>query len=125
MATWLPDQGEAVLQRCEDHMAYAGDNYFPFLWRFYKSHRATLFRLLSNISVRATTQDRAFEEALRFLLENESKTGEWLAVPEDAHLDLTWMPEAWWRPVTEQRNRERELRAPRRRNRCRTPDKHH
>ena len=57
MATWLPDQGEAVLQRCEDHMAYAGDNYFPFLWRFYKSHRATLFRVLSNISVRATTQD--------------------------------------------------------------------
>lgn len=114
MATWLPDQGDAVLQRCEDHMAYAGDNYFPFIWRFYKSHRATLFRVLSNISVRATTQDRAFEEALRFLLENASKTGEWLAVPEDTHLDLTWMPEAWWRLITEQRHSGRELRAPKR-----------
>jgi hypothetical protein len=82
MATWLPDQGDAVLQRCEDHMAYAGDNYFPFLWRFYKSHRATLFRVLRHLSLRATTQDRAFEEALRFLLENEAKTGEWLAIPE-------------------------------------------
>ncbi len=31
----LPDRGDAVLQRCEEHMAHAGDNYFPFLWRFF------------------------------------------------------------------------------------------
>ena len=69
----LPDKGEAVLQRCEEHMAHAGDNYFPFLWRFYKSHRATLFRLLKSLEVKATTQDTAFEQALRFLLENEAQ----------------------------------------------------
>jgi len=112
MATWLPDQGNAVLQRCEDHMAYAGDNYLPFLWRFYKSHRATLFRVLRRLTVRATTQDKAFEETLRFLLENEAKTGEWLAVPENTPLDLAWMPEVWWRLVTEQYQRERALHAP-------------
>ncbi len=111
MATWLPDQGDAVLQRCEEHMAYAGDNYFPFLWRFYKSHRATLFRVLRQLSLRATTQDRAFETTLRFLLENEARTGEWLAVPDDPHLDLAWMPAAWWLLVTEQRLRERGLHA--------------
>ena len=114
MATWLPDQGDTVLQRCEDHLAYAGDNYLPFLWRFYKSHRATLFRVLRRIEVQATTQDKAFEGALRFLLENEAKTGEWLTIPEDTQLDLAWMPEAWWRLVTEQRQRERERRAPKR-----------
>ena len=46
IATLLPDQGNAILQQCEDHTAHAGDNYFSFLWRFYKSHRPTLFRLL-------------------------------------------------------------------------------
>lgn len=106
MATLLPDQGDGVLQRCEDHIAHAGNNYFPFLWRFYKSHRATLFRLLRSITVRATTQDTTFEEALRFLLEHEHKTGEWLAVPQASRLDLAWMPEVWWRLVTEQRPRE-------------------
>lgn len=104
MATLLPDQGDAVLQHCEDHMAHAGDNYFPFLWRFYKSHRTTLFRLLRSITVRATTQATTFEETLRFLLEHEHKTGEWLAVPTDSRLDLAWMPEVWWRLVTEQRH---------------------
>jgi hypothetical protein len=109
--TLLPDQGEAVLERCEDHMAHAGDNYFPFVWRFYKSHRATLFRLLKSLPVKATTQDTTFEQTLRFLLENESRTGDWLACPKSSEdtassLDLSWMPDTWWRLVTEQRHRE-------------------
>jgi hypothetical protein len=110
----LPDRGDIVLQRCEDHMAYAGDNYFPFLWRFYKSHRATLFRLLGRIAVRATTQDTAFEATLRFLSKQEHKIGDWLWLPtvEDkvegeiegsqAHtLDLSWMSESWRRLIIE------------------------
>ena len=81
-------------------MAHAGDNYFPFLWRFFKSHRATLFRLLQSLEVKATTQDTAFVQALRFLRENEPKTGEWLPFPEPdpkgaPRLDLSWMSEAW------------------------------
>jgi TnpA family transposase len=107
----LPDQGAAVLERCADHLAHAGDNYLPFLWRFYKSHRATLFRLLQRLTVRATTQDTAFEATLRFLLKQEARTGEWLPLPptpgEGAPpLDLSWMPEAWWRLVAEQRDRD-------------------
>src|SRR5262249_22450135 len=42
----LGDRSEDVLHQCEAHQAYAGNNYYPFLWRFYMSHRATLFRLL-------------------------------------------------------------------------------
>lgn len=101
MEALLPDRGDTVLQGCEDHLAHAGDNYFPFLWRFFKSHRATLFRLLRAIPVRATTQDTAFEAVVGFLLEQESRIGEWLAVPRGTDLDLTWMPEAWRRLVTD------------------------
>jgi hypothetical protein len=106
METLLPDQGNAILKRCEDHMAHAGDNYLPFLWRFYKSHRSTLFRLLKSIKVRTTTQDTAFEETLRFLLEHEHRMGEWIAVPKATRLDISWVSESWWRLVTEQRNRD-------------------
>lgn len=119
MDVLLPDRGEAVLQRCEEHMAHAGDNYFPFLWPFFKSHRATLFRLLQSLEVKATTQDDTFVQALRFLQENEPKTGEWLSFPAPNEegaptLELSWMSEAWWRLVTEQRHRDE---TPRRLNR--------
>ena len=106
MNAFLPDKGDAILKRCEEHMAHAGDNYFPFLWRFYKSHRPTLFRLLKSIAVRTTTQDTTFEEALGFLLEHEHRTGEWLAVPMATHLDFSWVSEAWWRLITELRDRD-------------------
>ncbi|MBK1724955.1 transposase [Thiocystis violacea] len=98
LETLLPDRGVAILQGCDDHLAHAGDNDLPFLWRVYKSHRATLFRLLRHLTVRATTQDTAFEHA--------HKTGEWLTPPKTSPLDLAWMPDLWWRLVTEQRDRQ-------------------
>jgi TnpA family transposase len=101
LKTLLPDQGDAILQRCQEHMAYAGNNHLLFLWRFYKSHRAALFRLLRSITVRATTQDTTLEETLRFLLNHQHKTGEWLTIPPGSHLDLAWMPDPWYRLVTE------------------------
>jgi TnpA family transposase len=102
MKALLPDQGDGILQRCQEHIGYAGNNYFPFLWRFYKSHRAALFRLLRSITVRATTQDTAFEETLRFLLKHEHKTSEWLTLPKGTDLDLAWMSDSWRHLVTEQ-----------------------
>ena len=34
-----------LLASCEAIAAYNGDNYYPLMWRFYRSHRSTLFRL--------------------------------------------------------------------------------
>ncbi len=95
MEILLADQADVILQRCEDHIAHAGDNYFVFLWRFYKSHRATLFRLLKRITVHSTTQDATFVAALNFLLEHEHKHAEWLTAPKTPCLDFSWMSEAW------------------------------
>jgi hypothetical protein len=58
---------EELLEACEAHLAHAGSNYFPFVWRAYKSHRASLFGLLNAFTVRSTSQDTSTEEALRFL----------------------------------------------------------
>ncbi|HEY9832172.1 MAG TPA: DUF4158 domain-containing protein, partial [Stenomitos sp.] len=34
----IGEQCDQVLEECEAHLACAGNNYFPFLWRFYRSH---------------------------------------------------------------------------------------
>jgi hypothetical protein len=41
----LAGKSRELLQQCDAHEAYAGNNYYPFLWRFYASHRPTLFRI--------------------------------------------------------------------------------
>jgi TnpA family transposase len=95
-----------LLEQCDAHEAHAGNNYYPFLWRFYASHRPTLFRIWRAITMRTTSQDGSLEHALAFILAHEHSRSEWLpltgAPPGGTTLDLTWVPEAWWRLVTGQ-----------------------
>jgi TnpA family transposase len=113
----LGDRSEEVLQHCDAHQAYAGNNYYPFLWRFYLSHRATLFRLLRVLPLESTSQDTSLIDAHRFVLEHEATRSEWLTLTDDeqiddrvrrssAPLDLSWVPEGWWRVVTGESRRE-------------------
>lgn len=107
----LGEQSEEVLKQCEEHLAYVGNAYQQFLWTFYKSHRATLFRLLSVVTFRATTQDTSMEATLRFLRQHEASRGDWLitaiveeeGTPEEQRvelLDLSWVPDVWWKLLT-------------------------
>ena len=58
-----PDQ---LLTECEAHLAYTVNNYYPFLWRFYRSHRAILFQILKQVKLRSTTQDKSIEASIQF-----------------------------------------------------------
>ncbi len=108
--------GDVLIEECDAHLAHAGSNYYPFLWRLYRSHRATLFTLLDSLTLRTTTQDTGVEEAVRFLRAQAGRTGETIptvrrergadgetrAVPL---LDLSWIPDGWWRLVTGEHTR--------------------
>ena len=76
MDALIAPQREELLEACEAHLAHAGSNFFPFIWRAFKSHRATVFGLLDALPLRTTSQDTSVEEALRFprhtLAERES-----------------------------------------------------
>jgi hypothetical protein len=114
----LGEQSEEVLKQCEEHLAYVGNTYQQFLWSYYKSHRATLFRLLSVVTFRATTQDTSMEATLRFLRQHEASRGDWLTTalveqegtPEAQRielLDLSWVPDLWWKLLTGKASRVR------------------
>jgi Domain of unknown function (DUF4158) len=103
-----PDQ---LLTECEAHLAYTGNNYYPFLWRFYRSHRAILFQILKQVKLRSTTQDKSIEASIQFLLDHQGSRKDWLdAVKiEDSQtvqlLDLDWIPQKWWQLITNQKTK--------------------
>ncbi|WP_265278229.1 DUF4158 domain-containing protein [Nostoc sp. KVJ3] len=73
----IPSGGaEQLLTECEAINAYKGNNYFPLLWQFYKSHRSTFFRLLGALKFSSTTNEQSVVEALNFILENQSRRGQ-------------------------------------------------
>jgi TnpA family transposase len=97
-AALAPDSSK-LLEQCEAHEAQSSNNYYPYLWRFYQSHRSTLLRIWRALQLRSTTQDKPLEGALAFVLANEKSRTEWLNLPEgEGHLD--WIPDTWWRLVT-------------------------
>lgn len=82
------------IERCEEHAAFAGDNYAPFLWQFYKGQRPVLFRLLDNIQPSSTSADKSTEKLIAFIRDLRKSKADRVGVED---LDLSWVSEKWWR----------------------------
>jgi TnpA family transposase len=112
----IGDRSHELLSECEAHIAYSGNNYYPFLWQFTKSHRTTLFGILKWVKLKSTSQDTSLEEAIQFLLLNQHTRKDWLEIitsenqgtpaEKTVHLlNLDWISPKWWFLVTDQRTR--------------------
>ncbi len=51
--------------------AYHNKNYLPLLWDKFKSHRATIFKLLDLLDIKAASQDELLLEALSFIKKHQ------------------------------------------------------
>ena len=105
----LPD-ADAILAKCEAHAAFAGNNYLPLLARFYGAQRASFLRFLAHAAPVSTSQDRATEQAIGFLLAHRANRRPRLRIMVDVPgadgailqrpLDLSWVGEKWWPLLT-------------------------
>lgn len=91
---------EVLLNDCDMLSSYNGNNYTPLLWKFYKSHRKSLFRLIDLLEIHTATQDQSLINALKFLCANEDKRVELL--PDT--LDLDFASIQWKNTVTIKEN---------------------
>jgi len=95
----LAPDSHVLLEQCEAHQAQSGNNYYPYMWRYYQSHRATLIRIWRALKFCSTTQDTSLKRSLDFVLEHETSRAEWITLPEPWS-DLDWVPDTWWRLIT-------------------------
>lgn len=82
---------DALQEDCDAIAAHSGDNYLPLLWPYYKSHRATLFRMVRVLDPKSTTEDRSLIDAVELILARERQRGDWL----DADVDLSFTTQLW------------------------------
>lgn len=97
---------DSTITQCEEYMAYAGDNYFPFMLKPYNNKRSIIFTLLSQLDIRSVYQDISTLEALDFVKAHQHVRAEWIDAyyyntkKEKIMLDLTWLSDKWFRMVT-------------------------
>ena len=82
---------EQLLEEYQAVNAYKGNNYLPFIWRFYKSHRSAFFRLIHTWELESTSTDNTLIDAINFLLKNRQKKGQYLS----AEVDLSFASSQW------------------------------
>ncbi len=87
------------------HGEHGGKQACRFMWRFFKSRRTGLLRILGLLRLVSTSQDGGFQRSLAFMLGHRRKSRDWIALDADdraapTHGDLEWVPDKWWKLVT-------------------------
>ncbi|WP_313035973.1 Tn3 family transposase [Stenotrophomonas acidaminiphila] len=91
-----------LLAECEEHMAYAGKNYLPFLLQPYATTKPLLLNCLEIMGLRSTSQDATMERMISALLALRGQRRELVDVGTlslDPAGDFTWLSAAWRRHV--------------------------
>jgi len=95
-----------VVMECREHLAYKDSNHFPFLWNHFKSQRSVLFQALESLDIQSTSQDHSLLSAITFICQNKLSSEDWLSSYRwNGHqveylVDLSWIPESWYKFVT-------------------------
>ena len=87
------------------HMAYADNNYYPFMLRPYGAKRALLFECLSVLQPLPTYVDGPFSSALGWVLEHRNSHKEHLRPLrklDGVELELRWLPDKWRKLIVTQ-----------------------
>ncbi|MEC8848963.1 MAG: Tn3 family transposase [Pseudomonadota bacterium] len=91
-----------LMAECDEHMAYAGRNYLPFLLAPYGTLRPLLFNCLEIMGLRAASQDPSMERMISAVLALRSQRREAVEAAGlglDVTTDLTWLSAAWRKHV--------------------------
>lgn len=99
----LQDDPDQLIAQCNEHMAFAGNNYFPFLLRPYQGKRSLLFECVEVMQLQTSSQDRSLMAALNWIRGHRHSRQEYLElVPRGQTrpaLEIDWLPEKWQRLV--------------------------
>lgn len=106
-----------VTKACQDHLAYVGNNYLPFLLPHYINSRKVLFHCLNSLEFFTTTHDNRLIKALFFILKHYKSNKEWIPIADNntptelsAHvLDLNWISQKWYVLITGNSKRTNEV----------------
>jgi hypothetical protein len=117
VAALLAPDADSILAQCDAHAAVAGNNHLPFLLPLYRGQRTPFLRFLRGLPLVATSQDKAVERAIAFLLDNAASRHARLTVARWERggdgtrravplLDLSFVPDKWRELVTGSRHRD-------------------
>jgi hypothetical protein len=111
ISTLIGEDADKILEQCEAHLAYSGNNYLPFLLPLLKTHRKLFFDILEFLQPMSTSTDKGLEHAIAFVLRHRHAKAARLSIIKESSeakelLDISWIPPRWWKAVTGRHRRD-------------------
>jgi len=107
MKLMLKGKSDQIIESCNDYIAFSDNNYFSFIWKYYKSHRKAIFALIDHLELISTSHDTSIQDAINFIIKHRKSKSDSLPTHEDGfNLDISWVPDKWWRLVTGKSNKD-------------------
>jgi TnpA family transposase len=111
LSVFIGEDADKILEQCDAHLAYAGNNSLPFLLPLLRTHRQLFFDILEFLQPKSTSTDKALEHAMAFVLRHRHAKADRLSIIKDgpdakAMLDISWIPPRWWQAVTGKHRRD-------------------
>jgi TnpA family transposase len=100
--TSLSANVDELVAECDEHLAYAGRNYYPFLLKPYRAVRAQLLNCIELVSPQSTSEDQVtvrLIEALGTLRSVRQETVTLGQLGLDEERDLGWISQPWRRHI--------------------------
>lgn len=91
----LLDPATDLIEDVDEYMAYAENNYFPFMLKPYRVKRSLLFECLDVMQPSTTYRDDDFARALVWMLAHRRSHKELLRVDEEGGWNLDRFPAKW------------------------------
>ncbi|MGL5086017.1 MAG: DUF4158 domain-containing protein, partial [Clostridium sp.] len=82
---------ESLLNDCTEITAYNNKNYYPLLWKSFKSHRKTFFEIIKILSVGSTTENQSVIKAINYMIKCEPRKSDFI----DATVDISFANAKW------------------------------
>lgn len=98
----LGDDPATWIERCDEHIAFAGNNYYPFMLQPYRSKRALLFQCLDAMLLKSSSPDESLLRVIAWITQFRSSHKE--HVRADAGfgaVELDWLVDKKWRALIE------------------------
>ncbi len=89
---------DKLIENCDEHLAYAGRNFLPFLVQPYKSVRAQLFNCLDIMAPKSTSADKETERLTAALQQLRTSRLDEVSAAQlglNSQRDFKWLPAQW------------------------------
>lgn len=96
----LGDDPAAWIERCDEHIAFAGNNYYPFMLQPYRSKRALLFQCLDAMLLKSSSPDESLLQTIAWISQFRSSHKEHVRADTGfGSVNLDWLVDKKWRSL--------------------------